>query len=209
MFKYIILFSILSYLIGSFSSAVWFGRWFWNTDVRNFGSKNAGATNTFRVLGAKAGIIVFITDVLKSFSAIQLIHFVPEISKNSELYFQIMILFGGLAIIGHIFPIFSQFKGGKGVASMLGFIIAIHPLAAAITFGVFLIVFLISRIVSVSSLSAALLFPLIIYILEKGDSLTLSIFSIIATCLILITHKKNIKRLLKGEEKPLNFSKKA
>ncbi|HOE39986.1 MAG TPA: glycerol-3-phosphate 1-O-acyltransferase PlsY [Bacteroidales bacterium] len=209
MLTYIIIFSILSYLIGSFSSAVWFGRWFWNTDVREFGSKNAGATNTFRVLGTKAGLIVFVFDVLKSFAAIQLVRLVPELQQNSELYIQIKILFGACAIIGHIFPVFSQFRGGKGVASMLGFIIAIHPLAAGITFGVFLIVFLISRIVSLSSISAALAFPFIIYFLEKGNSLTLTIFSIIATCLIILTHLKNIKRLLKGEEKPISFSKKS
>lgn len=209
MLTYIIIFSILSYLIGSFSSAVWFGRWFWNTDVREFGSKNAGATNTFRVLGAKAGLIVFVFDVLKSFAAIQLVRLVPELQQNSELYIQIKILFGACAIIGHIFPVFSQFRGGKGVASMLGFIIAIHPLAAGITFGVFLIVFLISRIVSLSSISAALAFPFIIYFLEKGNSLALTIFSIIATCLIILTHLKNIKRLLKGEEKPISFSKKS
>ncbi|HNY45139.1 MAG TPA: glycerol-3-phosphate 1-O-acyltransferase PlsY [Bacteroidales bacterium] len=209
MLTYIIIFSILSYLIGSFSSAVWFGGWFWNTDVREFGSKNAGATNTFRVLGAKAGLIVFVFDVLKSFAAIQLVRLVPELQQNSELYIQIKILFGACAIIGHIFPVFSQFRGGKGVASMLGFIIAIHPLAAGITFGVFLIVFLISRIVSLSSISAALAFPFIIYFLEKGNSLTLTIFSIIATCLIILTHLKNIKRLLKGEEKPISFSKKS
>lgn len=209
MLTYIIIFSILSYLIGSFSSAVWFGRWFWNTDVREFGSKNAGATNTFRVLGAKAGLIVFVFDVLKSFAAIQLVRLVPELQQNSELYIQIKILFGACAIIGHIFPVFSQFRGGKGVASMLGFIIAIHPLAAGITFGVFLIVFLISRIVSLSSISAALAFPFIIYFLEKGNSLTLTIFSITATCLIILTHLKNIKRLLKGEEKPISFSKKS
>ena len=209
MLTYIIIFSILSYLIGSFSSAVWFGRWFWNTDVREFGSKNAGATNTFRVLGTKAGLIVFVFDVLKSFAAIQLVRLVPELSQNSELYIQIKILFGACAIIGHIFPVFSQFRGGKGVASMLGFIIAIHPLAAGITFGVFLVVFLISRIVSLSSISAALAFPFIIYFLEKGNSLTLTIFSIIATCIIILTHLKNIKRLLKGEEKPISFSKKS
>jgi glycerol-3-phosphate acyltransferase PlsY len=134
---------------------------------------------------------------------------VPELQQNSELYIQIKILFGACAIIGHIFPVFSQFRGGKGVASMLGFIIAIHPLAAGITFGVFLVVFLISRIVSLSSISAALAFPFIIYFLEKGNSLTLTIFSIIATCIIILTHLKNIKRLLKGEEKPISFSKKS
>jgi len=175
---YVAGFIILSYLLGSFSSAVWFGRWFWNIDVREHGSKNAGATNTFRVLGYKAGIPVFVADILKSFIAVQLINFVPELEKGSELYFQIMLMFGTAAVIGHIFPLYTGFRGGKGVASMLGFVIAVHPAAAGITFGVFLIVFLISRIVSISSLSAALSFPVIIYLLEHGDSVTLTVFSI-------------------------------
>jgi acyl phosphate:glycerol-3-phosphate acyltransferase len=200
---------ILSYLLGSFSSAVWFGRWFWNIDVREHGSKNAGATNTFRVLGYKAGIPVFVADILKSFIAVQLINFVPDLVKGSELYFQIMLMFGSAAVIGHILPLYTGFRGGKGVASMLGFVVAVHPAAAGITFVVFLIVFLISRIVSISSLSAAVTFPLIIYLLELGDSLTLTVFSILAAILIVITHLKNIKRLLKGEEKRMSFSKKA
>lgn len=206
---YVAGFIILSYLLGSFSSAVWFGRWFWNIDVREHGSKNAGATNTFRVLGYKAGIPVFVADILKSFIAVQLINFVPELEKGSELYFQIMLMFGSAAVIGHILPLYTGFRGGKGVASMLGFVVAVHPAAAGITFVVFLIVFLISRIVSISSLSAALTFPLIIYLLELGDSLILTIFSILAAILIVITHLKNIKRLLKGEEKRMSFSKKA
>ena len=206
---YVAGFIILSYLLGSFSSAVWFGRWFWNIDVREHGSKNAGATNTFRVLGYKAGIPVFVADILKSFIAVQLINFVPELEKGSELYFQIMLMFGTAAVIGHIFPLYTGFRGGKGVASMLGFVIAVHPAAAGITFGVFLIVFLISRIVSISSLSAALSFPVIIYLLEHGDSVTLTVFSVLAAILIVITHLKNIKRLLKGEEKRMSFSKKA
>jgi acyl phosphate:glycerol-3-phosphate acyltransferase len=206
---YIIGFIILSYLLGSFSSAVWFGRWFWNIDVREHGSKNAGATNTFRVLGYKAGIPVFVADILKSFIAVQLINFVPDLVKGSELYFQIMLMFGSAAVIGHILPLYTGFRGGKGVASMLGFVVAVHPAAAGITFVVFLIVFLISRIVSISSLSAAVTFPLIIYLLELGDSLTLTVFSILAAILIVITHLKNIKRLLKGEEKRMSFSKKA
>jgi glycerol-3-phosphate acyltransferase PlsY len=118
-------------------------------------------------------------------------------------------MFGSAAVIGHIFPLYTGFRGGKGVASMLGFVIAVHPAAAGITFVVFLIVFLISRIVSISSLSAAVTFPLIIYLLEHGDSLTLTVFSILAAILIVITHLKNIKRLLKGEEKRMSFSKKA
>jgi glycerol-3-phosphate acyltransferase PlsY len=209
MIYYLIAFTILSYLLGSFSSAVWFGKWFFNTDVREFGSKNAGATNTFRVLGYKAGIPVFIADILKSFLAVQLICFIPEISQGTESYYQVKLVFGVAAVLGHIFPVFTGFRGGKGVASMLGLVLALHPEAAGFTFIVFIIVFIISRIVSISSISAALTFPLTIYLLNHGDSLTLTIFSFVATILIVITHLKNIKRLLKGEEKRISFRKKS
>ncbi len=206
---YIILFSIISYLLGSFSSALWFGKWFHNIDVREHGSKNAGATNTFRVLGPKTAIPVFILDILKSFISVKLICFVPNIIPNSELSYLIMILFGVMAVIGHIFPIFSGFKGGKGVASMLGVILAIHPLAAGISLAVFIIVFICFKIVSIGSMCAAIAFPIIIYIFEKTEIITLSIFSISAAILIIITHKKNIKNLVRGEEKKLSFNKKS
>jgi len=207
MVYYLIGFSILSYLIGSFSSAVWFGKWFFKTDVREFGSKNAGATNTFRVLGYKAGIPVFIADILKAFIAVQLANFVPDLVTASESFYQVKILFGISAILGHIFPLYTGFRGGKGVASMLGVVLAIHPASAGIALGVFAIVFAVSRIVSISSLTTAFTFPFIIYMLENGDSLTLTVFSIVASVLIVITHLKNIKRLLKGEEKRLTFTK--
>lgn len=203
----IVLFCLVSYLIGSFSSAVWIGKWFFGIDVREHGSKNAGATNTFRVLGYKAGIPVFILDVLKSFISVNFIIFIPEIITYSEIYYGIKILFGICAVTGHIFPIYTRFKGGKGVASMLGLVIALQPTAAGITFAVFIFVFLITRIVSLSSISAAIAFPIIIYLLEKNDSLTLTIFSLIATVIIIFTHKSNIKRLIAGEENKISFRK--
>ena len=198
----IILLSIVSYLLGSFSSALWYGKWFFKTDVRNSGSKNAGATNTLRVLGYKAAIPVFLTDILKSFLSVQLVHFVPNIEIGTESCYQIMILFGVCAVLGHIFPIYSNFKGGKGVASMLGMILAVCPLAAAIALVVFGISLAIFRIVSISSIIAAIAFPIIIYLLGY-ESVTLIIFSVMACLLILLTHIKNIKRLAKGEEKKL------
>lgn len=207
MLFYLIIFTTISYLVGSFSSAVWYGKWFYKTDVRKHGSKNAGATNTLRVLGIKAAIPVFITDVLKSYFAVQLIWFIPDIIAGSEQFYQIKLLFGVSAVIGHIFPIYTGFKGGKGVASMLGLILALHPAAAGLSLAVFTLVFIFTRIVSISSISAALVFPIIIYILEKAEIMTLSIFSIVAAILIVITHLKNIKRLLKGEEKKMRFRK--
>jgi glycerol-3-phosphate acyltransferase PlsY len=207
MLLFIICFSILSYLIGSFSSAVWIGKWLYDTDVRKFGSKNAGATNTLRVLGYKAALPVFIIDALKSFVSVQLVRLIPNIEIGSEICYQIMILFGVCAVIGHIFPLYTGFKGGKGVASMLGMVIAIHLPAALISLGIFIIIFLFSRIVSISSICAAIAFPIVILILEKNQSLTLTIFSILACLIILITHIKNIKRLIKGEEKKISFNK--
>ncbi|MDD3741734.1 MAG: glycerol-3-phosphate 1-O-acyltransferase PlsY [Bacteroidales bacterium] len=208
MYLYIIIFTIVSYLIGSFSSAVWFGKWFFGVDVREHGSKNAGATNTFRVLGYKAGIPVFIADILKSFLAVQLINLIPDIVLETEFYYQIKLVFGISAVIGHIFPLYTGFRGGKGVASMLGLVLALYPAVAGITLGVFIIVFLITRIVSISSIIAALSFPLIMYFITDGTSPTLTVFSIVASVLIVVTHKKNIKRLLKGEEKRISFKKK-
>jgi len=208
MIYYLIGFTILAYLTGSFSSAVWYGKWFHNTDVREHGSKNAGATNTLRVLGPKAALPVFITDILKAYLSVSLVYFVPDIEPASEHFYQVKLLFGVAAVIGHIFPLYSGFRGGKGVASMLGLVLALHPAAAGLALLVFIIVFAISKIVSISSMSAAVFFPVIIWILERNEFLTLSIFSVIAAILIVITHLKNIKRLLKGEEKKISFRKK-
>jgi glycerol-3-phosphate acyltransferase PlsY len=139
---------------------------------------------------------------------VSLVYFVPELVSGTEEFYQIKLLFGVSAICGHIWPIFSGFRGGKGVASMLGLVLALHPAAAGLCLAIFILVFIITKIVSISSISAALFFPIIIFLLEGTDFLTLSIFSVIATILIVITHLKNIKRMLKGEEKKISFKKK-
>ncbi len=204
---YLIVAIIISYLIGSFSTAYWFGKWFFKLDIRKVGSKNAGATNTMRVLGYKAALPVFIIDIFKSFLAIQLIYFIPEIQVSSEFYYLVKIILGASAVIGHIFPLYSKFDGGKGVASLLGVILALHLIGTLIVLGMFIIVFLIFRIVSISSLIAAISFPITIYIMENSEKQILIVFSIIATMLLVITHLKNIKRLIKGEEKRIDFKK--
>ncbi len=218
----IILLAIAAYLIGSFSSALWYGKWFYGIDIREHGSKNAGSTNVLRVLGWKCAIPVFITDVIKSF--VPTMFFVmllnkfasPEgsvyVAQGSEAYYLYQLLFGMMAIVGHIFPIFSGFKGGKGVASMLGLVLALDPLSAAIALGVFIIVVLITRIVSVSSMSAAVAFPIVVYVLgifrETGHSITMTVFSILVAILLIVTHRKNIKRLLNHEEPKITIAKK-
>ena len=147
-------FLVLSYLIGSIPTAVWVGKRFYQKDVRDFGSGNAGATNTFRVLGYKAGIIVLLIDVIKGWICAYVfarqLH--PSFLSNPAVNTQIS--FGLAAIVGHIYPIFANFRGGKGVATALGIIIALHPEAAFSCIGVFIVVLLVSRIVSLSSMLA-------------------------------------------------------
>ncbi|MDL2262583.1 glycerol-3-phosphate 1-O-acyltransferase PlsY [Bacteroidales bacterium OttesenSCG-928-I21] len=207
MIYYIIIFSILSYLIGSFSSALWYGKWLYNIDIRKVGSGNAGATNMLRTKGWAAAILVFVTDMLKSFLSAQFVRLIPEVIPKTEIFYQLMILFGICAVIGHILPLYSGFKGGKGVASILGVILALHPLSAGLSLLMFIIVFLPTHIVSLSSISAAIAFPIIMYVLEQNQSSTLLVFSIMSCALILVTHRNNIKRLMKGKEKKINFRK--
>ncbi|NDV56788.1 glycerol-3-phosphate 1-O-acyltransferase PlsY [Bacteroides sp. 519] len=199
----IVFFSIISYLIGSFSSAFWFGKWFKNIDIRQFGSKNAGATNACRIVGFKIGILAFTLDAMKSFIAVQLIYFVPNIIIDSEAYFQIKILFGICAVVGHIFPIYSSFKGGKGVASMFGIFFGLTPFMGLIAFAVFIILIFLTRIISLSSICSAIVYPILIYTSSYSQSITLTVFSVLSCFLIIVTHRKNIERLIKKEEKKL------
>ena len=133
----IILFILLAYLTGAFPSAVWVGKTFYKIDVREFGSGNAGATNTFRVLGKKAGIPVLLMDIFKGWLAVNYLHFVAVIPESIEQQFEIKLVFGIAAVIGHLFPIYTGFRGGKGIATMMGLLIGLHSLAAVCCFGIF------------------------------------------------------------------------
>ena len=197
-------FLLLSYLIGALSSSVWIGLRFFNTDVREHGSGNAGATNTFRVLGKPVGILVLILDVLKGWVAVTLLSY---LAGNETVEFKLTL--GLIAVIGHIFPIYIGFRGGKGIASLLGVIIAIHPYAALISCSVFLVSLLLWKFVSLSSILAAIAFPLAILIYFNEKNAALNIFSIMVTVLVLFTHKKNIERLFNKEESKVKILKKS
>ncbi|NNM16047.1 MAG: glycerol-3-phosphate 1-O-acyltransferase PlsY [Bacteroidia bacterium] len=205
---YIVLCCVVAYLLGSIPSAIWVGKKFYNIDVREHGSKNAGATNTFRVLGKKAGIPVLIFDILKGFAAVQLVQLLPLDSFSTDLLISLNILLGACAVLGHIFPVFANFKGGKGVATVTGVVAAIHPLAWLVSTIVFLIALLIGRYVSLSSMIAAITFPIIIVFVLPDYSRVLDIFSIVIAFLIIATHRKNIERLIKKEESRVNFGSK-
>lgn len=191
---------IAAYLIGSIATSVWIGKLFYGIDVREHGSGNAGATNTFRVLGKKAGIPVFILDVLKSYAAAYLVLFFPGIIEGTSAYVNLQLLFGFTAVLGHIFPVYVGFKGGKGVASLLGLTLAIAPEPAITCFVVFLMSLMITKYVSVSSMIAGICFPVLVIAVFKIEIVSLMYFSVIFAVLLIVTHKKNIKRLLQKEE---------
>ena len=209
-----ILFLLLAYLIGAFPSAVWLGRTFYNTDVREYGSGNAGATNTFRTLGAKAGVPVLLMDILKGWLAVNLVYLVYFVTDNQllsdEKEFELKLVFGIAAVIGHLFPVYTGFRGGKGIATMLGFMLGIYWQAALLSALVFVITFLISKYVSLSSIIASLAFPFIVIVILgiNNTNTSLIIFSIFVPILSLITHQKNIERLIRREENKAKFGKK-
>lgn len=190
---------VTAYLLGAIPTSVWVGKIFYKKDVRDFGSGNAGATNTFRVLGKKAGIPVLIFDILKGWTAVYLSNY-SEYTFHSDGFINLQVILVISAVIGHIFPIYAGFRGGKGVATLLGAVVAIHPYSALIAIIIFLISLLISKYVSLSSMLAGIAFSLLITLLFKETNTTLIIFSIAIAVLLLFTHRKNIKRLIKNEE---------
>ncbi|HIG32822.1 MAG TPA: glycerol-3-phosphate 1-O-acyltransferase PlsY [Flavobacteriales bacterium] len=205
----IILFVLLAYLTGAFPSAVWLGKFFYNTDVREYGSGNAGATNTFRVLGKGAGIPVLLMDVFKGWLSVSYVNFISNTDALSpELFFENQLAFGIAAVIGHLFPIYTGFRGGKGIATMLGLLIGLQPLAALSSFIVFVVVFLISKYVSLGSVIASFAFPIFVILVLGSTNDSLNLFAIFVPILSLITHQKNIERLVRGEETKIKFGKK-
>lgn len=200
---------LIAYLAGSLPSAVWIGKVFYGIDVREHGSGNAGATNTFRVLGKKAGIPVLLLDLSKGWLAVMMAGFITEAPAHSQDFVNIQLALGVAAVMGHIFPVFAGFRGGKGIATLFGVTLAVHPLACLVAVGVFFLVFLASNYVSLSSMSAGVSFPFIV-IFGFGHTIVPSMvaFSIMVAILILITHQKNIERLLRREESKMRFVKK-
>ncbi len=194
-----------AYIIGSIPNAVWIGKVLYGIDVREHGSKNAGATNTIRVLGWKAGLPVFILDALKGSIAVSLARIYGYYSPGTNDFVTLQVFLGAFAVVGHIFPVFAKFKGGKGVASLFGMILAIVPLPTLLALGIFLVTLFITRYVSLSSIVSGFAFPLLIMFVFKTTMQSLIIFSLIVTVLLLLTHQKNIERLIRREESKATF----
>src|SRR6476469_2203358 len=191
---------ILAYLIGSIPTSVWVSKYFFNIDIRDYGSGNAGATNTYRVLGPKWGTFVIVVDYAKAIAAVKLAFLLP-LSFESDLYMVNLQLGLGLAaVLGHIFPIWAEFRGGKGVACLFGMVLGIQPNVALCCVGIFIVVLYITRWVSLSSILASIAFPVFILVIFNEPEKLYRVFAITVALLVLLTHQKNITRLIKGGE---------
>ncbi|MEO6281995.1 MAG: glycerol-3-phosphate 1-O-acyltransferase PlsY [Dyadobacter sp.] len=193
---------VAAYLLGSIPSSVWYGIGYFGIDVRKHGSGNAGATNTFRVLGKRAGTVVMLIDVLKGWTATclaSMLFYMNTIGETELLMYKI--IFGIIAIIGHIFPVFVNFKGGKGIATLLGMVLAIHPELASVCITIFILTLLASQYVSLSSILSTLAFPVLSWVGVFGHPEPLLIvFGFTMFVLVVFTHQKNIVRLWNGNE---------
>ncbi|MCF8293481.1 MAG: glycerol-3-phosphate 1-O-acyltransferase PlsY [Chitinophagaceae bacterium] len=197
---YEIILVILAYLLGSIPTSVWVSNYFFDIDIRSYGSGNAGATNTFRVLGSKAGSFVFVVDMLKGFMAVDLAYVIPKYQLDNTALTNFQVILGICAVVGHIFPIWAEFKGGKGIATLFGMILAIQPLVAASLVGVFFFMLFVTRYVSLSSIVASIAFPVLIFFIFREPELMYRVFAVATACLVVLTHHKNINRLLTGNE---------
>ncbi|HEY0054053.1 MAG TPA: glycerol-3-phosphate 1-O-acyltransferase PlsY [Pedobacter sp.] len=199
---------VAAYLFGSIPTAVWIGQAFYGIDVREYGSGNAGATNTFRVLGKKAGIAVMLLDIFKGWTATNLAYLIGMSvtgPQHSVQFVNYQLALGIIAVMGHLFPVFAGFRGGKGIATLFGMILAVHAWAALICVLVFVAVLLMSKYVSLSSISAGFSFPLSIIFLFHSPLRSILVYGMCICILILVTHQKNIERLLKGKEAKVNL----
>ncbi|HEY9363566.1 MAG TPA: glycerol-3-phosphate 1-O-acyltransferase PlsY [Chitinophagaceae bacterium] len=191
---------VLAYLIGSIPTSVWVSKHFFNIDIREYGSGNAGATNTYRILGPKWGTIVMLVDMLKGIAAVKLVFLLPHYLDNELLMVNLQIGLGLAAVVGHIFPLWADFRGGKGVATLFGMVLGIQPNVALCCVGVFLLVLFLTRYVSLSSILASVAFPVFILVIFNEPEHLYRIFAIAVALMVLLTHQKNIGRIFKGSE---------
>ena len=195
-----ILLIVLSYLIGSIPTSVWISRYLYGIDIREYGSGNAGATNSYRILGPRTGTFVMVVDILKGVLATSLYLFIPYYMHDELERTNFMIGLGLAAVVGHIFPIWADFRGGKGVATLFGMVLAIQPLVGVYCVAVFLCVLFLTRFISLSSILASIAFAVfILFIFNEKETLYRG-FAIAVALMVMLTHQKNIGRLLRGSE---------
>lgn len=193
---------LIAYLLGSIPNAVWIGKKYYGIDIREHGSRNAGTTNMLRVLGRRAALPVFVLDVLKGFVAVALLGLLKYDDHISDIWLiNLKIIAVFAAVLGHVFPVFAHFKGGKGVATLVGAVLGIHPITVLLCFGVWFVVLMITHYVSLASMIAGCCFPVFVLLSPKiNHSIPLVAFSFVIAVLLIWTHRKNIDRLKKGVE---------
>lgn len=191
---------ILAYLIGSIPTALIISKKYFGIDIRDYGSGNMGATNTFRVLGKRYGTIVMICDILKGMAAVSLFYFLPFYLNNELARTNFMIGLGLASVIGHVFPIFAGFKGGKGVATLFGMLLVVQPIVAICCVVVFLLALFLTRYVSLSSVLGAIMLPISVLWIWNEEELLYRLFALIIAVMVVLTHQKNIGRILRGVE---------
>lgn len=205
---------IIAYLLGSIPSAVWIGKKYYGIDIREHGSKNAGTTNMLRVLGRRAALPVFIIDYFKGFVAVTLTSLLRyDDTVNEAWIINLRIIATVFVVLGHIFPIFAGFKGGKGVATLLGAGTGIYPPVLLLCFGVWCVVFAIWHYVSLASMVAGCCYPCFVMIFSTMtydanapfQSIPFIVFSWTVAVLLIWTHRKNIQRLRDGEESQIHL----
>ena len=193
---------IIAYLLGSIPSAVWIGKKYYGIDIREHGSKNAGTTNMLRVLGRRAALPVFLLDFLKGFVAVTLTEILKYDAYINDMWLiNIKIIAVFAAVLGHIFPIFAGFRGGKGVATLVGAITGIYPPVVLLCFAVWVVILMMTHYVSLASIVAGCCFPIFTIVSPKvNQSVPFIVFSFVTAVLLLYTHRKNIVRLKNGTE---------
>ncbi|RYD96900.1 MAG: glycerol-3-phosphate 1-O-acyltransferase [Sphingobacteriales bacterium] len=191
---------LLAYMLGSIPTAVWTSRYFFGIDIRDYGSGNSGATNTYRVLGSRWGTFVMIVDMLKAIVAVKLVFFLPYAFQDDLYLVNMQLGLGLAAVLGHIFPLWANFRGGKGVASLFGMVLGIQPNVALCCVGIFILVLYLTRWVSLSSILASVAFPIFILFIFNEPEHLYRVFAVIVGMLVLLTHQKNIGRILRGSE---------
>lgn len=192
----IIFLLLVAYIMGSFPMGLWVGQVFFQKDIRNSGSGNIGATNAYRILGPFAGLAVFLGDFLKGAAPVIIMQ---SVKASAELVPWLMVAAGMLAMVGHTFSVFLKFKGGKGVATAVGVITVLAPKVLLVLLLVWIVILAFTRYVSLSSITAAILFPIFTLLWQKQNTPTV-IFSLLVAVLIIYKHRANIKRLIEGTE---------
>ena len=186
----IVLGATMAYLLGSIPSGLWIGRKFFQIDIRQYGSGNLGATNSFRILGKKAGTIVLLMDLLKGSISVLLL-------KQMDLHGISPLIIALFAVIGHTYPLFANFKGGKAVATFAGVILAYQPVLFLIGLGIFILTLAISKMVSFTSM---LTISIGVLLSLYFQDMVLTTIALLADIFIIYRHRTNIQRILNGTE---------